>query len=119
MKLHSQHTTYKKHHSTETALLKISSDILCSLDIKQCTILASLDISAAFDTVDHTITIFIHKLHNVFGIEGKALSWFTSYLHNRQHRVCVNGQSSESRRLDCGVPQGSVLGAQMYTIYTR
>ena len=68
---------YKKHHSTETALLKISNDILCSREFKQCTILASLDLSAVFDTVDHTI--FIHKLHNEFGIEGKALSWFTSY----------------------------------------
>ena len=72
-------SAYKKHHSTETALLKISNDILCSL----------------------------------------ALSWFTPYLHNKQHRVCVNGQSSKSRRLDCGVPHGSVLGARMYTMYTR
>ena len=110
-------SAYKKHHSTETDLLKISNGILCSIEFKQCTILASLDLSAVFDTVDHTS--FIHKLHNEFGIEGKALSWFTSYLHNRQHRICVNGQSSESRRLDCGVPQGSVLGARMYTMYTR
>ena len=110
-------SSYKKHHSTETALLKISKDILCSLDFKQCTILASLDLSAAFDTVDHAI--FIHKLLNEFGIEGKALGWFTSYLHNRQHRVCVNGQSSKSRRLDCEVPQGFVLDARMYTMYTR
>ena len=48
-------SAYKKHHSTETALLKISNDIFCSLDIKQCTILASLDLSAAFDTVDSII----------------------------------------------------------------
>ena len=107
-------SAYKK---TETALFKISNDILCSLDIKQCIILASLDLSVAFDTVDHTI--FIHKLRNEFGIGGKSLSWFTSYLHNRQHRVCVNGQPSESRRLDCGVSQGSVLGARMYTMYTQ
>ena len=65
-------SAFKKHHSTKTALLKITNDILCSLDIHQCTILASLNLSAVFDIVDHTI--FIHKLHNEFGIDKKALS---------------------------------------------
>ena len=110
-------SAYKKKHSTETALLKISNDIIQSLDVKHCTILASLDLSAAFDTVDHKV--FLHKLYNEFGIEDEALNWFRSYLDNRKHRVSINGISSDSHKLKCGVPQGSVLGARMYTMYTR
>ena len=110
-------SAYKKNHSTETALLKISNDIIQSLDVKHCTILASLDLSAAFDTVDHKV--FLHKLYNEFGIEDEALNWFRSYLDNRKHRVSIIGISSDSHKLKCGVPQGSVLGARMYTMYTR
>ena len=110
-------SAYKKNHSTETALLKISNDIIQSLDVKHCTILASLDLSAAFDTVDHKV--FLHKLYNEFGIEDEALNWFRSYLDNRKHRVSINGISSDSHKLKCGVPQSSVLGARMYTMYTR
>ena len=110
-------SAYKKNHSTETALLKISNDIIQSLDVKHCTILASLDLSAAFDTVDHKV--FLHKLYNEFGIEDEALNWFRSYLDNKKHRVSINGISSDSHKLKCGVPQGSVLGARMYTMYTR
>ena len=110
-------SAYKKNHSTETALLKISNDIIQSLDVKHCTILASLDLSAAFDTVDYKV--FLYKLYNEFGIEDEALTWFRSYLDNRKHRVSINGISSDSHKLKCGVPQGSVLGARMYTMYTR
>ena len=73
--------------------------------------------SSAFDTVDHNV--FLHKLYNEFGIEDEALNWFRSYLDNRKHRVSINGISSDSHKLKCGVPQGSVLGARMYTMYTR
>ena len=110
-------SAYKKCHSTETALLKIHNDILASLDNKHCIILASLDLSAAFDTVDHTI--LLHRLQNDFGIEGKALQWFTSFITGRTQRVCIDGNSSDLHQLICGVPQGSVLGARMYTMYTQ
>ena len=110
-------SAYKKCHCTETALLKINNDILASLDNKHCIILASLDLSAAFDTVDHTI--LLHRLQNDFGIEGKALQWFTSFITGRTQRVCIDGNSSDLHQLICGVPQGSVLGARMYTMYTQ
>ena len=113
----SAQSAYKKQHSTETALLKISNDILAGLDIKQCTILASLDLSAAFDTVDHSI--LQDKLRHEFGIRGNAYLWFESYLQDRTHRVSINGIYSASSFLQCGVPQGSVLGARLYTMYTR
>ena len=64
-------------------------------------------------------TVFLHKLYNEFGIEDEALNWFRSYLDNRKHRVSINGISSDSHKLKCGEPQGSVLGVRMYTMYTR
>ena len=90
-------SAYKKCHSTETALLKINNDILASLDNKHCIILASLDLSAAFDTVDHTI--LLHRLQNDFGSEGKALQWFTSFITGRTQRVCIDGNSSDLHQL--------------------
>ena len=107
-------SAYKKCHSTETALLKINNDILYN---KHCIILASLDLSAAFDTGDHTI--LLHRLQNDFGIEGKALQWFTSLITGGTQRVCIDGNSSDLHQLICGVPQRSVLGARMYTMYTQ
>ena len=87
-------SAYKKCHSTETAQLKVNNDILASIDNKYCFILASLDLSAAFDTVDHTI--LLHRLRNDFGIEGKALQFFTSFITGRTQRVCIDGNSSYS-----------------------
>ncbi len=110
-------SAYRAAHSTETALMKINNDILSSLDLGRCTVLASLDLSAAFDTVDHSI--FRSRLTHLYGITDTALQWFTSYLKGRDNRVCIDGSLSESRNVISGVPQGSVLGARLYTMYTR
>ena len=75
----------------------------------------SLDLSAAFDTVDHDT--LLGRLENRFGITGKALSWLTSYLTDRTQLVKVASEHSTSRKLLCGVPQGSVLGPILYTMY--
>ena len=79
-------------------------------------ILASLDLSAAFDTVDPST--FVYRLKNLYGVSVNSLRWFTSYLANRSYKVWVNGFFSKSHSLISGVPQGSVLGAQRYTMYT-
>ena len=110
-------SVYRSGHSTETAIVKLSTDIVSNLDRGQCVILASLDLSAAFDTVDHGI--FLQQLKHTYGISGTFYQWFKSYLHNRQLKVCVNSSFSKSQNLKCGVPQGSVLGARMYTMYAR
>ncbi len=110
-------SAYRTAHSTETALLKVNNDILASLDKGQCTLLASLDLSAAFDTVDHAI--LITRLRNTYGIRNSALAWFESYLDNRQHQISINSSLSQTRTARYGVPQGSVLGARMYTMYTK
>ena len=84
---------------------------------RQCvTLLVLLDLSAAFDTVDHAI--LIDRLSTEFGVTGPVLNWFTSYLSNQSQRVSIDGVLSEKFNLDCGVPQGSCLGPLLFVIYS-
>ena len=110
-------SAYRHCHLTETAVLKLHNDIVGGLDIELCTVLASLDLSAAFDTVNHNI--FITRLNTEFQISGTIIQWFKSYLDARHHNVCINDDYSRSHTSSCGVPQGSVLGARMFTMYMR
>ncbi len=71
----------REHHSTESALLKVHNDLLLAADNEECVILILLDLSAAFDSVDHQL--LINRLEQWVGIQGKALQWFKSYLENR------------------------------------
>ena len=80
------------------------------------TLLALLDLSAAFDTLDHAI--LIKRLELSFGIKGSALSWFKSYLATRSQSVQIGKTISDSVLLNYGVPQGSVLGPILFTLYT-
>jgi len=116
--LHEEHqSAYRKFHSTETALLKVQSDILQSLDQNKVTILVLLDLSAAFDTIDHST--LLHRLEHDFGISGKPLTWMTSYLSDRYQTVCIDGELSKPVLMKYSVPQGSVLGPKNYVMYTK
>ena len=110
-------SAYRPNHSTETALIQVFDDLLTNLDNKKVILLALLDLSAAFDTVDHTI--LLKRLCHTFGISGQALKWFTSYLSDRSQVVSVNSVKSSSHILECCVPQGSVLGPSLYSRYTK
>lgn len=108
-------SAYREHHSTESALLRIVNDILQSGDEGNITILTLLDLSAAFDTIDHSI--LLEKLSLTSGISGIALSWFESYLTERSQSVFIRGNYSNKVILKYGVPQGSVLGPVLFTLY--
>ena len=110
-------SAYRRGHSTETALLKVCDDILRGFENRQVTSLAMLDLSAAFDTVDHSI--FLKRLSTDFGIEGRALEWMKSYLSGRSQQVLVNGTKSEKVSLVTGFPQGGGAGPWAYSRYTQ
>ena len=110
-------SAYKKFHSTETALLKVQNDILESLDNGYATALIMLDLSAAFDTIDHQM--LLNRLNCVYGLTDKALMWVKSYLSERYQMVIVEGKQSKPMLLDYGLPQGFVLGPKKYNMYTR
>ncbi len=109
-------SAYKKHHSTETALLRIHNDTLMEMDKGRVTALTLLDLSAAFDTIDHGV--LVDRLEKCYGVTGKALKWFHSYLSDRYQRVKIEDSLSSSACLSYGVPQGSVLGPLLFTLYT-
>jgi len=109
-------SAYRSHHSTETALLKVLSDILIAIDDNKVTLLALLDLSAAFDCVDHDI--LLSRLQSRFGLDGDVLLWIRSFLCDRTQRVCFRGRLSEQIALIFRVPQGSVLGPLMFLLYT-
>ena len=108
-------SAYRKHHSTETALLRVQNDILEALDHGYEVILVLLDFTAAFDTIDHSI--LLTRLEGRFGISGNARKWLASYLEDRTQFVSVNNLDSKTSTVKCGVPQGSVLGPLLFSLY--
>ena len=106
------HSAYRDKHSTKTALIKVQNNILSALDAASLSIFLMLDLSAAFDTIDHDI--LVSRLCNVYGITGNALDWFRSYLTGKIQRVVIEDFVSVDQELDFGVPQGSVLGPRFF-----
>ena len=109
-------SAYRQAHSTETALLRVQNDILTAVDEKKCVFLVLLDLSAAFDTVDHNLLLSFLELH--VGLTNTALGLLRDYLCDRSQRVSINGVLSELSKMAYGVPQGSVLGPILFSIYT-
>jgi len=105
----------RPHHSTETPLMRIHDDIMQAVDRRKGVILVITDLTAAFDTVDHAMLLTQIKL---IGFCESALAWVASYLSDRTLAVKINDATSRGQQLDCGVPQGSVLGLLLSTIYS-
>ena len=108
-------SAYRACHSTETALVRVQNDILRTLDQGGAAILVLLDLSAAFDTIDHSI--LLSRMESVLGVKGSALQWFKSYLLGMKQRIKINDDFSENQEILWSVPQGSVLGALLFLIY--
>ena len=108
-------STYRKHHSCETSLVRLVNDILWNMEKQLVTPIVILDLSTAFDTVDHDPLLGV--LATRFGIQGKALEWYSNYLKPRRFRVTIEEETLKPRQLDYSVPQGSIQGAFLFIAY--
>jgi len=112
--LYAKQYGFQKGHSTEHAIMQLVDQINNSFEHDQYTLGVFIDLSKAFDTVDHEI--LIAKLEN-YGIKGNNLNWFKSYLKNRKQFIRVENISTDFQEIVCGVPQGSILGPLLFLIY--
>ena len=112
--LYSLQLGFREKHSANHALISMTEAIKSTIDNKRFGCGVFIDLKNAFDTVNHDIVL--KKLEH-YGARGTAFDWFSSYLSNREQFVSVNGQVSEELAINCGVPQGSVLGPLLFLLY--
>ena len=110
-------SAYRSFYSTETALVCIHNDLIGAMDAGHVGALVLLDLSAAFDTVEHVIMMEV--LEKRFGLEGKAYDWFGSYFSDRRQVICAGTERSAEQFLTSSVPQGSVLGPKSFMAYAE
>lgn len=105
---------FRNGHSIDHALVGLTENIKVSLDNNRFSCGILIDLQKAFDTVNHSILL---KKLEYYGIRGRALNWFQSYLSDRKQFASVNGHSSATCDLKYGVPQGSILGSLLFLAY--
>ena len=105
---------FRPKHSTYMAIAQLVDKITNAVEKNETTIGIFLDLSKAFDTIDHSI--LLHKLEH-YGFRG--IEWFKNYLSNRTQYVAFNNCTSESGNITCGVPQGSILGPLLFILYVN
>ena len=112
--LYNNQSGFRKHHSTDTALISLCDKIRYDTDGGNVTGVILLDLQKAYDTVNHSI--LLDKL-SVIGMDEKSVEWFESYLRDRSQFVELGGTASSNKNITCGVPQGSILGPLLFLIY--
>jgi len=105
---------FRTNHSTYMAVLDFVNEVSKAIDDDMYTIGIFMDLSKAFDTIDHGI--LLHKLYH-YGFRGVSNDWFSNYLHNRKQYVLYNSAKSPTENVSCGVPQGSILGPLLFILY--
>ena len=105
---------FRPHHSTHMALLHLYDRLTEAIEANEFTVGVFVDLQKAFDTIDHGI--LLKKLEH-YGMRGVALEWIKCYLTNRKQCVKLNGVSSSYKCIECGVPQGSILGPLLFIVY--
>jgi len=115
--LPARQSAYRRHHSTETAVLIVYNDIVRAVDKGQVVPLVLLDLSSAFDTVDHDCLLSV--LQRRFSVDGDAMTWFRSYLADRTRTFVAGKDHHGPLPVNCGVPQGSLLGPIKFIAYTE
>ena len=111
----SHQSAYREHHSCETAPVRLINDLLWSMEKQWVTALVAIDLSVAFDTVDHTVLLKV--LQQNFGVKGKVLNWIDTYLRPRGFKVNIGNEYSKYIPMDFSVPQGSILGPVLFSAY--
>ena len=109
-------SAYRSCHSTETALLKITSDLRCAMEEDYCVLLVMLDLSAVFDTVSHET--LLQRMEKMYGVQEEALAWLSSYFTDRSQSVIIQDSMSAPKPLKTGLPQRSILGPFAFPSYS-
>ena len=106
---------YRNNHSCETSLAKLVDDLLQAMEEQLVTDVVILDLSAAFDTVDHYLLLEV--IEKIFGVTDKAKQWYYNYIKWRKYSVIIGKNKSEPRQLKCSMPQGSIQAAFLFISY--
>ena len=105
---------FRQNFSTSLAILELVEEITSNIDNHHVTVGVFIDLKKAFDTIDHSI--LLRKLE-IYGVRGIASKWLNSYLMDRKQFVQLNNESSNYMSVQCGIPQGSIIGPSLFILY--